>query len=144
MSIVRCGSQHHDLTAQHADLHTDLADLAAKEKQLDDLIKNAELQLKLLNEDKTDAYVTYQDLRSVARFKNQTVLAIKAPPEAKLHVPHPSEVTLQRIKKNPSNDNNSEILVAAFMDVLPTSEFLSFIISTLISAFAGATNLHAE
>lgn len=86
-----CGSQHHDLTAQHADLHTDLADLAAKEKQLDDLIKNAELQLKLLNEDKTDAYVTYQDLRSVARFKNQTVLAIKAPPEAKLHVPHPSE-----------------------------------------------------
>ena len=48
-------------------------------------------QLKLLNEDKTDAYVTYQDLRSVARFKNQTVLAIKAPPEAKLHVPHPSE-----------------------------------------------------
>ena len=23
-----CGSQHHDLTAQHADLHTDLAGLA--------------------------------------------------------------------------------------------------------------------
>ena len=87
-----CGAQHHDLSAQHADLHTDLADLAAKEKQLDDLIKNAELQLKLLNEDKTNAYVTYQDLRSVDRFKDQTVLAIKAPPEAKLHVPHPSEV----------------------------------------------------
>merc|ERR1719184_279880 len=57
-----CGANNHDLTAQHADLHTDLADLAAKEKQLDDLIKNAELQLKLLNEDKTNAYVTYQDL----------------------------------------------------------------------------------
>ena len=26
-------------------------------------------------------------------FKNQTVMAIKAPPEAKLQVPHPSEVT---------------------------------------------------
>jgi transcription factor E2F2 len=69
------------------------ADLEAKENQLDDLIRNAELQLKLLNEDKTNAYVTYQDLRSVARFKNQTVMAIKAPPEAKLQVPHPSEVS---------------------------------------------------
>ncbi len=68
------------------------ADLEAKENQLDDLIRNAELQLKLLNEDKTNAYVTYQDLRGVARFKNQTVMAIKAPPEAKLQVPHPSEV----------------------------------------------------
>ena len=69
------------------------ADLEAKENQLDDLIRNAELQLKLLNEDKTNAYVTYQDLRGVARFKNQTVMAIKAPPEAKLQVPHPSEVS---------------------------------------------------
>lgn len=86
-----CGAQYHDLTAEHADLHTDLADLEAKENQLDDLIKNAELQLKLLNEDKRNAYVTYQDLRSVPRFKNQTVMAIKAPPEAKLQVPHPSE-----------------------------------------------------
>ncbi|TRY71494.1 hypothetical protein TCAL_12612 [Tigriopus californicus] len=86
-----CGSQYHDLTAEHADLHTDLADLEAKENQLDDLIKNAELQLKLLNEDKRNAYVTYQDLRNVARFRNQTVMAIKAPPEAKLQVPHPSE-----------------------------------------------------
>ena len=88
-----CGAQYHDLTAEHADLHTDLADLEAKENQLDDLIKNAELQLKLLNEDKRNAYVTYQDLRSVPRFKNQTVMAIKAPPEAKLQVPHPSEVS---------------------------------------------------
>jgi hypothetical protein len=73
------------------------ADLEAKENQLDDLIRNAELQLKLLNEDKSNAYVTYQDLRSVPRFKNQTVMAIKAPPEAKLQVPHPSEV-----KPNPA------------------------------------------
>jgi hypothetical protein len=87
-----CGSTYHDLTAAHADLHTDLADLEAKEGQLDDLIKNAELQLKLLNEDKRNAYVTYQDLRNVGRFRNQTVMAIKAPPEAKLQVPHPSEV----------------------------------------------------
>ena len=92
--VAWSGVQHHDgLTAQQADLHTDLADLEAKENQLDDLIKNAELHLKLLNEDKSNAYVTYQDLRSIDRFINQTVMAIKAPPEAKLHVPHPEEVS---------------------------------------------------
>merc|ERR1712223_1919671 len=90
--VAWSGVQHHDgLTAKQADLHTDLADLEAKENQLDDLIKNAELHLKLLNEDKSSAYVTYQDLRSIHKFSNQTVMAIKAPPEAKLQVPHPSE-----------------------------------------------------
>ena len=29
-----CGGQYHDLTAEHADLHTDLADLEAKENQV--------------------------------------------------------------------------------------------------------------
>ena len=92
--VAWSGVQHHEgLTAKHADLHTDLADLEAKENQLDDLIKNAELHLKLLNEDKSCAYVTYQDLRSIHKFANQTVMAIKAPPEAKLQVPHPSEVS---------------------------------------------------
>merc|ERR1719273_954992 len=90
--VAWSGVQHHEgLAAKQADLHTDLADLEAKENQLDDLIKNAELHLKLLNEDKSSAYVTYQDLRSIRRFANQTVMAIKAPPEAKLQVPHPSE-----------------------------------------------------
>ena len=90
--VAWSGVQHHDgLTAQQADLHTDLADLEAKENQLDDLIKNAELHLKLLNEDKSSAYVSYQDLRSINRFTNQSVMVIKAPPEAKLQVPHPSE-----------------------------------------------------
>ena len=96
--VAWSGVQHHDgLTAQQADLHTDLADLEAKENQLDDLIKNAELHLKLLNEDKSSAYVTYQDLRSIHRFANQSVMVIKAPPEAKLQVPHPSEVYFSEI-----------------------------------------------
>ena len=93
--VAWSGAQNHEgLTAQHADLATDLADLKAKEDQLDDLIKNAELHLKLLNEDKSNAYVTWQDLRSIKDFTNQTVMAIKAPPEAKLQVPHPSDVSL--------------------------------------------------
>lgn len=70
---------------------SDIEKLVAEEQQLDDLIRNTELELKLLNEDKQYAYVSYQDLRNVPRFKNQTVMAIKAPPEAKLHVPHPSD-----------------------------------------------------
>jgi len=86
-----CGAKNYDLSAEHADLHTDLADLEAKENQMDDLIRNAELQLKLLNEEKTHAYVSYHDLRNIPRFRSQTVLAIKAPPEAKLQVPHPEE-----------------------------------------------------
>merc|ERR1719220_3353458 len=39
-----------ELTAEHAKMHADLADLEADENQLDSLIKNAEMQLKLLNE----------------------------------------------------------------------------------------------
>jgi len=70
---------------------TSIDQLEAQEKELDDLIKNTELQIKLLNQDKQYAYVSYQDLRNVPRFKNQTIIAIKAPPEAKLHVPHPSD-----------------------------------------------------
>jgi hypothetical protein len=45
---------------EHADLQTDLADLEAKENQIDDLIRNAKLQIKLLTEDKQYAYVSYQ------------------------------------------------------------------------------------
>ncbi|XP_023322104.1 transcription factor E2F3 isoform X3 [Eurytemora carolleeae] len=86
-----CGARTHDLSAEYADLHTDMADLEAKENQIDDLIRNTELEFKLLNQDKQYAYVSYQDLRNIARFKSQTVMAIKAPPEAKLHVPHPSD-----------------------------------------------------
>jgi len=70
---------------------SDIDKLIAQEHQLDDLIRNTELGIKLLNDDKQYAYVSYQDLRNVPRFKNQTVMAIKAPPEAKLHVPHPSD-----------------------------------------------------
>jgi hypothetical protein len=35
---------------------------------MDDLIRSAELQLKLLNDDRVNAYVTYHDLRAVPRY----------------------------------------------------------------------------
>merc|ERR1712142_61108 len=55
-----CGARKHHLSAEYADLHTDIADLEAKENQIDDLIRNAELELKLIHEDNQYAYVSYQ------------------------------------------------------------------------------------
>ncbi|XP_034231910.1 transcription factor E2F6-like isoform X1 [Thrips palmi] len=71
-------------------LRTDIQNLTAKENMLDELIRNAEHELRQLSEDKRYAYITYQDLRSIPCYAKETVMAIKAPPEAKLEVPHPS------------------------------------------------------
>lgn len=40
----------------------------------------------------TLAYVTYQDIRAVGNFKEQTVIAVKAPPQTRLEVPDRAEV----------------------------------------------------
>lgn len=40
----------------------------------------------------TLAYVTYQDIRAVGSFKEQTVIAVKAPPQTRLEVPDRAEV----------------------------------------------------
>ena len=36
--------------------------------------------------------MTYQDIRAVSNFKEQTVIAVKAPPQTRLEVPDGSEV----------------------------------------------------
>lgn len=75
-----------------------IQELEEKEKQLDRLISNAERELRQLSEDKRYAYVTYEDLRTIPSYKNQTVMVIKAPPEAKLRVPDPSKVIIKKGK----------------------------------------------
>lgn len=40
----------------------------------------------------TLAYVTYQDIRAIGTFKEQTVIAVKAPPQTRLEVPDRNEV----------------------------------------------------
>jgi transcription factor E2F2 len=90
-------------------LNQDLADLEAKENQLDELISStgisskifcmhatnsslfyfdfySESQLRSLSEDKRYAYVTYGDLKSIAKYRENTVMAVRAPPETKLQV----------------------------------------------------------
>lgn len=57
------------------------------ENHLDQLIATAEEELRVLSKNKVYAYITYHDLRSIPRFKNKTIMAIKAPPDSKLDVP---------------------------------------------------------
>lgn len=40
------------------------------------------------------AYITYADLRGIARYRNQTVIPIKAPPDTRLNVSTAHLVTL--------------------------------------------------
>ncbi|XP_072042657.1 transcription factor E2F3-like isoform X2 [Amphiura filiformis] len=85
-------SQH--ISAESLNLHAGIADLENREKRLDELIRSATLQLKMLTEDPQNAryaYVTYHDIRSIESFEDQTVIAIKAPPETRLEVPDPRE-----------------------------------------------------
>lgn len=73
--------------ADVTDLRREVADLEAKENTLDRLIHGADKNLRELCADRTYAYVTYHDLRSIAIYKDQAIMAVKAPPKATLHVP---------------------------------------------------------
>ncbi|CAB4036350.1 transcription factor E2F3-like [Paramuricea clavata] len=70
---------NHDVTPAISptivDLHTDVADLEAKENRLDELI------------------ATY--IRNVNEFKDQTLIAINAPPKTRLEVPDPATESIQ-------------------------------------------------
>ncbi len=73
----------------------DLADLEAKENRLDEMIRQCTSQLRVLTEDPENsrlAYVNYHDIRSIKSLEEQTVIAIKAPPETRLEVPDPNQV----------------------------------------------------
>ncbi|XP_011170971.1 transcription factor E2F2 isoform X1 [Solenopsis invicta] len=73
-----------------ANLKREVADLEAKENTLDQLIHGAAKNLREFTcADRQYAYVTYHDLRSVSMYKDQVIMAVKAPTESSLHVPHP-------------------------------------------------------
>ncbi|XP_035944939.1 transcription factor E2F2 isoform X4 [Halichoerus grypus] len=79
-------------------LGQELKELMSTEQALDQLIQSCSLNFKHLTEDKANkrlAYVTYQDIRAVGNFKEQTVIAVKAPPQTRLEVPDRSEENLQ-------------------------------------------------
>ncbi|CAB1330567.1 unnamed protein product [Coregonus sp. 'balchen'] len=79
-------------------LRRELGELERAEKALDDLITSSSAQIKELTEHRDNqrlGYVTYQDIRSIARLQDQTVIAVKAPSETKLEVPESSEGSQQ-------------------------------------------------
>lgn len=89
-----------DVSPMMVDLHTDVADLEAKENQLDELIAACQEDIIELTQtpkfpSKRSSYVTYKDIRSVAEFKDQTVIAINAPSETRLEVPDPATESIQ-------------------------------------------------
>ncbi|XP_071455428.1 transcription factor E2F3-like [Hetaerina americana] len=89
------GSQH---TVESLQAYLDKLD--AKENVLDELISETERDLRLLSEDRKHAYITYQDLRSISGYRNQTVMVVKAPPGARLDVQPPSNGLQIHMKTN--------------------------------------------
>lgn len=77
--------------------------LQEQENHLDRLIAVAENELCKLSNDKY-GYVTYQDLRSIAKYKNKTVMAIKAPPNTKLSVPEDEDDKYKILMKSDSGE----------------------------------------
>uniref|UniRef100_A0A8D0GQL9 E2F transcription factor 2 n=1 Tax=Sphenodon punctatus TaxID=8508 RepID=A0A8D0GQL9_SPHPU len=88
------------VAARQQCLRQELAEIAKNERKLDELIQDCTLQLKHLTDDDTNqrypsTYVTYQDIRAISNFNEQTVIAVKAPPETKLEVPDFNEENVQ-------------------------------------------------
>ncbi|XP_077395029.1 transcription factor E2F2-like [Festucalex cinctus] len=76
----------------------ELGDLERAERSLDELIRSSSAKLKQLTEHKDNqklGYVTYQDIRSIGSFREETVIAVKAPTETKLQVPDTAAGSLQ-------------------------------------------------
>ncbi|XP_075801993.1 transcription factor E2F2 isoform X1 [Microtus pennsylvanicus] len=84
--------------AKQQQLGQELKELMNAEQALDQLIQSCTQSFKHLTEDNANkklAYVTYQDIRAVGNFKEQTVIAVKAPPQTRLEVPDRAEENLQ-------------------------------------------------
>ncbi|XP_061870462.1 transcription factor E2F2 [Colius striatus] len=87
------------------ELRGEVAQLGRTERTLDQLLHDCNLQLRQLVDDEANqrlAYVTYQDLRAIRDFQEQTVIAVKAPPETQLEVPEFSKDNLQLHLKSTS------------------------------------------
>ncbi|KAF5307778.1 hypothetical protein FQR65_LT06649 [Abscondita terminalis] len=70
----------------YSSLQNEVQTLEDRENQLDQLIHSAETELCKLSE-RRYGYITYHDLRTIARYKHKTVMAIKAPSDSTLTVP---------------------------------------------------------
>lgn len=69
--------------------------LEQKENHLDEMIKSIREEINAQFQNTSHAYVTNSDLKNIDIFKDQTVIVIKAPPEAKLMVRSHWDASLQ-------------------------------------------------
>ncbi|CAA7048087.1 unnamed protein product [Microthlaspi erraticum] len=76
-------------------LKSEVESMQSEESRLDDLIRERQEALRSLEEDeycKRYMFMTEEDITSIPRFQNQTLLAIKAPTASYIEVPDPDEV----------------------------------------------------
>ncbi|NXT39967.1 E2F2 factor, partial [Pelecanoides urinatrix] len=91
------------VTAKQQALRGELAELVRTERTLDQLLQDCALQLRQLADDEANQrYPCWGrwggrtgDLCAISNFQEQTVIAVKAPPETQLEVPDFSEDNLQ-------------------------------------------------
>ncbi|XP_074411771.1 transcription factor E2F2 isoform X2 [Zonotrichia albicollis] len=70
----------------------------------------------------TLAYVTYQDLRAISSFQEQTVIAVKAPPETQLEVPDFSQENFQLYLKSTNGPIEVYLCPEEIMEESPTKD----------------------
>lgn len=75
-------------------LKSETQNLKKHESLLENTLNSTREEIKQMTDDSSylrRAYVTFQDIRSLPSFKDQTLIAIKAPPKTRLEVPDPDE-----------------------------------------------------
>ncbi|XP_069080222.1 transcription factor E2F2 [Pleurodeles waltl] len=115
-------------------LRQEVGELTKQEQVLDDLIQSCTQQLKRLTEDEENqrlAFVTYQDIRSIGNFSEQTVIAIKAPPETRLEVPDLNEENLQIYLKSSNGPIEVYLCPEQITEQKPSPSKLSRVASTM-------------
>lgn len=80
------GNSSFGFANEAANKQLELELLEQKENHLDELIKSIREEINAQFQNTSHAYVTNSDLKNIDIFKDQTVIVIKAPPEAKLMV----------------------------------------------------------
>ncbi|XP_005529715.1 PREDICTED: transcription factor E2F2 [Pseudopodoces humilis] len=113
------------MVAKQQVLRGDLAELAGTERILDRLMQDCALQIQQLADNETNqrlAYVTYQDLRATSSFQEQTVIAVKAPPETQLEVPDFSQENFQLHLKSTNGPIEVYLCPEEITEESPTKE----------------------
>ncbi|BES97884.1 Transcription factor [Nesidiocoris tenuis] len=102
------------------DVQNEIEKLEAEERSIDELLRRAENDVQNLVKETRYAYVSYMDLRSIKNFATQTVMVIKAPPNAHLEVPQPTSKS--RVEMIVKSESGEEIDVFLCPDIKAIKE----------------------